>query len=677
MRIYVSWVLVIMIGLSATLFSTANKTVLHLADYEEIQRTGSGYINVLAYSPTADLLAAGTETGVYLYEIPTFTEVSNFGFFTLPIVRLKWSPDGRWLAFGTSANIYIWDSKTNLVTLLVEDLLNNDFDWALAGHELGAVGLDSEKRVVDGETVRDNMLYQWTFADTDIQTHVPVILPLKYKGIEAFIWGDGVMIVRGDWQISSIVAWPENKPEEVVRLETTTTPSQRLTTSPHKESVILDYYVDFDAHIIHRLDTKNLAWDNLEVARDISEAHLIEGKDSIIARDLVSYQITYVTILDNLTGALKQDFQLDYPMDRQNFVLAPDEGYAVSISRGQLILIDMTSWDIIATQPLTFRIGQQIYSGAFDAQHALTASKQWDVQSGWIIQITNTQTGETLGKIPQPTEDIFLMAFSPDSRYLALNHYSGALTIIDLASFTVIPDLEWTLPDAFSEMVWHADRIFIVSDLKLYSLPLNADGLPDAQAEITLFEPSQQLVPIYGLASFGDVILFSHSYALTPDQTLYAYRDQELLWQATSTYLAPHSLSPDGRFGLTLNAYFVIQVRDIYSGEIMDERQFWLEEQKRHPYVRVASTAWHPNGYVALSAGSPAEKAAFSVQIWMINEQGHFRLDEPFYLVDSIHQDFQFGCCTGITDITQLWWHHNTLYSASTDGTLRAWGIPD
>ena len=66
-------------------------------------RLGKGYINEITYSPDSSRLAVASSIGIWVYDAETGEELDLFTGHTVPVERLSYSPDGRFIASSSSS----------------------------------------------------------------------------------------------------------------------------------------------------------------------------------------------------------------------------------------------------------------------------------------------------------------------------------------------------------------------------------------------------------------------------------------------------------------------------------------------------------------------------------------------------------------------------------------------
>src|SRR5689334_16010334 len=118
----------ILLLFTGAITATAQSILPDVRWFREINRQGSiGIIYDVAIRPDNAQVAIGTSTGLYLYDLATLKQLSNFGFYSVPVGSVAWSPDGRYLAYVGVAGVdgqylldesragqgYIWDSVEN------------------------------------------------------------------------------------------------------------------------------------------------------------------------------------------------------------------------------------------------------------------------------------------------------------------------------------------------------------------------------------------------------------------------------------------------------------------------------------------------------------------------------------------------------------------------------------
>ncbi len=107
-------------------------------------RIGSGRVNVMRYSPDGNLLAVGSDIGVWIYDAHTAEPQSLFTTHTSVVNSVSFTPDGRMLAAGCAdGTIWVWDLSTG------------EHKHTFTRHEYRYVrdGVDSVSFTPDGRTL--------------------------------------------------------------------------------------------------------------------------------------------------------------------------------------------------------------------------------------------------------------------------------------------------------------------------------------------------------------------------------------------------------------------------------------------------------------------------------------------------------------------------------------------
>ncbi len=87
-------------------------TVMHEVSVEPAARFGKGEVERVAFSPDGRWLAVGSSVGVYVYEAATLREARRFET-KAPVWSVAFSPDGRLLASGSlDQTVIVWDVGT-------------------------------------------------------------------------------------------------------------------------------------------------------------------------------------------------------------------------------------------------------------------------------------------------------------------------------------------------------------------------------------------------------------------------------------------------------------------------------------------------------------------------------------------------------------------------------------
>ena len=118
------WLIPLLIGVGLIVIIML---ILHMSkhttkSFAQLQLKGPEFISSITYSPDGDLIAIGTDMGIYLYDSQTLAEVETT-FYGMDINSVVWSPDGTMLASASQdGTLSLWDTK------------NESQLWALEAH---------------------------------------------------------------------------------------------------------------------------------------------------------------------------------------------------------------------------------------------------------------------------------------------------------------------------------------------------------------------------------------------------------------------------------------------------------------------------------------------------------------------------------------------------------------
>lgn len=665
MRILILWLGVLSSILSLFLFSFGNHEILHVKEFEELNRLGIGHVNDLEFHPDNHTLAVGTDTGIYLYSVPELVQTSNFDFYAKPVEDIAWSPDGKWLGYTSAGDIYLWNRVSDKTTLLTENLFGSRLDWSPDGTQLAAIGIPSSANINSNTPRLWSKLYRWKISGKNFQSYGSVTVQAAHQGFYRFYWTEGYMIAYSGWNENQVTAWTINNPQQIIPLGGYV-PSATLSTSPNKDYLILYPYYQNDAkEIIHRLDTKTLQWEDIPIIHDVFGDIILWRQNDLIA--FVFNNGVDVSIFDTQIWAIEQNFQLAYSIGTwSSFAMSPDEKYIATLSNGQLILIDLATWQITQAVPTHWQKHNNILPMALSPDGKYLASLQHTPEGNNRIHFIDIQSGAGITDIPTPLENINMLVFSPHHDYLAAIYDLNKLAIIDVQNQQTLI-LHWSFGRKISDIVWSENDILVVAEGIIQRLRINENDLPNIQliARESLISPSS-VTNVFKIFAYEDNV-----FAQKINSFIAYIQKDALKWSIDSVQTTKNALSSDGKFlvtqSFTTQHSRSIQIRNIETGIVVDERPF-----SNQP---ITAIAWHPD-YLAITTNPINSNLSSYIQLWLIDSQGKFLQDVPWHTFEA-HHATRVGCCGSSSEITHLWWEGDQLYSIGVDGTVRTWGIPD
>ena len=135
-----------------------------------IARLGKGGINLMRFSPDGTRLVVGTDVGVWVYDVPDGKETALFTGHGGQVNALAFSPDGRILASGGSANpiIQLWDLETGskLSNFTLSERHDSVAALAFSDDSTTLMSLDKFGDIIRWDIVTDSKLSDTKNVDT-------------------------------------------------------------------------------------------------------------------------------------------------------------------------------------------------------------------------------------------------------------------------------------------------------------------------------------------------------------------------------------------------------------------------------------------------------------------------------------------------------------------------------
>jgi len=480
------WLLV-----TGTVISVNQASDPPVAQFREISRAGSiGLIYSVAIRPDNQQAAIGTSTGIYLYDLATLKQLSNFDFYSAPVEDVQWSPDGRYLAFigvesddggnllsGTQGGTaYVWDSATNKRLKLSDEPLE-------------AITWSPDSRELAGANVGDNSqldVYQWSFSNMGSSLIRSYTVSVPGHSVGSFAWsGDYLMASTYIDDGFGFTVWKRETGQ--IAYQSNQQEFVDMALSPDKKTVLLTgygqglYTLDLETLHFHEVD------DNYDPARQIMWSADGRNVFGIFDRE--------VDVLNAATWQVDKQVPLG-GSDRISYIeaLTTDGRYALGTyeeSQGGrslgLLLYNLPQWQV--QQRSTFLPSRGTDGDPSPSGEYVAAS---DDKTFSISRITD---GVAIFDYPN-SDPYHLVRWSPDSQHLVLltdstgspyaDDYSPNLVFINVKSGNALHpfyiqlnpgidthDIEW-LPD---------NRHLLVTDKSGNVVVLNASN-PFSGAQI-------------------------------------------------------------------------------------------------------------------------------------------------------------------------------------------------
>ena len=648
MRVLMSWLLVVSLSLTVLVFSVADNTILHVTEFEEIQRLGIGSVYDLAFHPDNQTLAVATATGLYLYSVPDLVQTSNFDFFDEPVTDLIWSPDGKWLAFATDNEVSVWNRSTDEVHFLTDGIYSTQLDWSPDGRQLGALGMP-----LNAPSNYNNpawsQLHRWQIQDNRIKDYGSVTVQASQYGFTSFHWAEDYMIAQTSAAELHIMAWPVSNPQQIISLRWVAG-GETLTASPDKRFLVLNYYYDQNGTAMQLLDTRTLTWRDIPKDNDMIYARSTWKNETLIVVSDNEYRqdvSTQMTVFDTATWQILESLQLSYPIDvwYGKLTMALNGQYIATVTNSQLMLIDISSWEVISQISTTWP--KYHTALAISPDNNYLAVIQWTPDQNEILRIIDIHTEEIIVDIPNIPEEIGILTFSPNSDYLAILHTENRhITFVNIDKKQAVPYYS-TFPENISKLVWRESNIFGLTYNEIYQLPFRLAG-----QDFLIFQ-------IKRLTSVD----------ILKNETLY---EKLLHWNLHDIRILDGARSDNGTYLAIQNNFntsssSVLHIQNTRTNEIVKTISFYGQI--------IDAVAWH-HDYLVIATSYDYIDSLSYLHFYLIDTENNSFQDEPNFIIEA-HNIAHIGGGAVSSEVTHLWWEGDELYSIGVDGTVRTWGIPD
>lgn len=420
-----------------------------LVPEEAIARIGIGSINDIALSPDGRYLAVGTSIGTYLYRMGTFEEVWSTN---LSTDFLVFSSNNRFLA-GTSyqGDVFLWEAESAaLVQTFVPDNRN---------------GLDriafspNSNRLAYGS---GNSIIIWNIQSGNVETSL-----IGHTGeVTSAVFITDDLLATGAWD-TRVVLWDLNSGQVVRTIEDHEGEIYSLAVSPDGQTLVSssdEQTILWDALTGDKLYTIDDLFLRPTFSSDGALLTAYNGDSIVHIWDVNNNQL--FSRIDTLTSVRRVFFSLDgylFVANRQTSAIhkvdpatgetvlrlegfAGKVGSTVFSSDGSQLLIagsglgeasitltNLDSGEVIFKQ--TGFTEKLIFDADISPDRSLIAAGVYGSEG---VYVWETSTGELIDTFTGSWSHV---EFSPDGRWLAFNSALSTVTIWDVASWQPVLDL--------------------------------------------------------------------------------------------------------------------------------------------------------------------------------------------------------------------------------------------
>ena len=367
------------LALMGTPFST--KSLL-----SEVGRWGIGGVNKVDWSPSGDLIALGTTSGIFIYDSAT-KERKQYIDAGGDIVELKFSPDGSKLASGSlDGRAKIWDVSTGKGILL--ELTKNSSVTSISFSRNG-------KNLIFGFSNGDFYMIAVDGLKTSLSKNLyPSIGDAVSSADERFLY-----ISKGDGD-SKVYVWDVSTQKQV-------------------EPIV------FNAMQVNK------------IALSTDRQYLIAsaGRNSVNLYDLVAK--SPVNSFANLGGNVTE---MEFSADSNLIIIALDNGFIKVFKRPEIKDFSNTQIPILTIPASKYKL--QSIAMSPDQKGIAVGT----LEDGLTIWDAQTASEKPVFSLDQSMLKINSMSFSPDAKWLATSHDGNTVRVWNVSEAKLAYTFEGYLP---------------------------------------------------------------------------------------------------------------------------------------------------------------------------------------------------------------------------------------